>query len=355
MACRSWRAAPPAVQLGVLRLLLLAVVAFSASSSVWAAERPTICHFIKPSVEAVACEHVGFGNLPSSESPFVRAPLYFLASDGCSVLDPLRISGKFVVIRRGKCPFSTKAVHAHDARAAGVIFVNDREDSLIARNVMADASDTTAQRLPLPVVFVSQAVGLEIEAIARGAPGADAQADTASSVTFEVITRQGWASFGTSFNAAQKLVRQGNAAAAVNYFVEAVRVNSWDYYSSLTLGQLLFVFVCRHLSFLREDAHDVTVAAIDRSMLVLTSFTQLTFDTTWAIIRYQTGDMSRAKFIFEHTTHIRPQESYSHIVLGSLLSSEGMHQEARQRLVARLAHCACACGGSKEDRTLWRK
>ena len=310
MTVRSWRTAPH-IQLGVLLL-----VVFVFSFNVRAAERPTICHFIKPSVEAVACEHVGFGNLPSSESPFVRGPLYFLPSDGCGQLDPLRVGGKFVVIRRGKCPFSTKAVHAHNARAAGVVFVNDREDSLIARNVMADSSDIAAQRLPLPIVFVSQAVGLEIETIARGAPDSAVQMDTASAVTFEIITRQGWASFGTSFNAAQKLMRQGNAAAAVNYFVEAVRVNSWDYYSSLTLGQLLFVF-CRRLVSVKIRIRCVGLTSVPPLSTLLT--------------RYQTGDMGRAKFIFEHTTHIRPHESYSHIVLGSLLSSEGMHQEARQR------------------------
>ena len=41
--------------------------------------------------------------------------------------------------------------------------------------------------------------------------------------------------------------------------------------------------------------------------------------------------MERAKFIFEHVTHVRPKESYSHIVLGSMLSSEGLVDEARQR------------------------
>ena len=49
------------------------------------------------------------------------------------------------------------------------------------------------------------------------------------------------------------------------------------------------------------------------------------------------GDMDRAKFIFEHTTHIEPEESYSHIVLASLLSAEGLHQEARQRYRTALA------------------
>ena len=263
------------------RIALLGAILLSNTCNIVAgAETPVVCHFVKPQVVPIDCHHVGFGNQPGSDAPFVRTSLHVLDSDGCSELDPLEVGGKLVVIRRGTCPFSTKATNAHRAHAVGVLFVNDRDDDLSARNIMADSTDFEAQSLAFPIVFVTRSVGRDLLKIARPDDVA-----VAPVTTFEVITKTGWVIFGSSFNAGQKLMQQGQSANAVNYFVEAVRINSWDYYTSLTLGQLL----------------------------------------------YQTQDMARAKFIFEHTTHIRPQESYSHIVLGSILSSEGMYEEARQR------------------------
>ena len=71
---------------------------------------------------------------------------------------------------------------------------------------------------------------------------------------------------------------QGRVKDAIGHYIEAVRVNSWDFQVSLTLAKLL----------------------------------------------YTVADMDRAKFMFEHASTLRPNDSYSHIVLAGIYSSQGM-------------------------------
>ncbi len=251
----------------------------------------------------LVCHHVAFGNQPGSGSQgaaeaaaFIRGPVEIIADDGCAPMDPKLLRGKVAVIRRGQCPFSTKALHAYRAQAVGVVLVNNRQDDLLAHNIMSDKTTPEAQALPLPIVFVDSVAGQQLDsaaaAAASPAAAAAAAADGSSSGTmFEIISHHGWASFGANLRSATTLMKQNRRAEAVNYLVEAVRVNSWDYYASKTLGQVL----------------------------------------------YETGDLARAKFIFEHVTNLRPRESYSHIVLGSLLAADGLWAEARKRYHTALA------------------
>ncbi|KAF2866386.1 hypothetical protein BDV95DRAFT_631839 [Massariosphaeria phaeospora] len=68
-------------------------------------------------------EYMTYG--PSSPGT-VTAPLIAANNIGCTAADfPAEVTGKLVVIKRGECPFQTKALNAKAAGAAGAIIYNN--------------------------------------------------------------------------------------------------------------------------------------------------------------------------------------------------------------------------------------
>ena len=85
-------------------------------------------------------------------------------TDGCSPFDnAAAVAGKIAVVDRGDCLFVVKVRNAQDARAAGVLIVNN-----VAGGISMGGDDAT---LTTPVVSVTQADGAAIKAaLDRGEP-----------------------------------------------------------------------------------------------------------------------------------------------------------------------------------------
>lgn len=126
----------------------------------------------------------------------VEAPLMLYAKsvgDACSQiskLDAMRIKGKIVMVTRGVCSFSEKALRMQSAGAAGVIIVNSKTSK--ARHpdrkyVLTDDKRGLGKQVQIPIMLVSredaaqlhrhvtnlQSVTLEVEAVDGSSGGSD--------------------------------------------------------------------------------------------------------------------------------------------------------------------------------------
>ena len=81
----------------------------------------------------------------------------------CAPFESPAVRGAFLVAWRGVCPFSTKALHAHNAGAAGLILVNSAEGLLRPPKGAVPAADTVS----MPIVMVRNLTGpVLLEAVA---------------------------------------------------------------------------------------------------------------------------------------------------------------------------------------------
>ena len=70
--------------------------------------------------------------------------------------------GKAVLVERGNCTFTAKAVHAQAAGANAVIIYNNKEEG---PTPMGDAGENEyAKKISIPVVCISQADGVQLAA-----------------------------------------------------------------------------------------------------------------------------------------------------------------------------------------------
>ena len=85
----------------------------------------------------------------------------FPARDG-GTIDLGDYKGKAVLVERGNCTFTAKAVHAQAAVANAVIIYNNKEEG---PTPMGDAGENEyAKKISIPVVCISQADGVQLAA-----------------------------------------------------------------------------------------------------------------------------------------------------------------------------------------------
>jgi len=77
--------------------------------------------------------------------------------DACTVLNNKNAKGKFLVVTRGKCEFSTKAAYALEVGAVGVIFVNDDKSDVFS-HIYCSAIDVS---FSLPLLILPMDTGNE--------------------------------------------------------------------------------------------------------------------------------------------------------------------------------------------------
>jgi minor extracellular serine protease Vpr len=87
-----------------------------------------------------------------------------VANDACNALTAHSLDGTVALVRRGTCTFSVKVRNAQEAGAIGVVLYNNTTGRLSPG--VSDATFTPA----IPVVFVSQADGLEIDSRLAAGP-----------------------------------------------------------------------------------------------------------------------------------------------------------------------------------------
>ncbi len=121
--------------------------------------------FINMTIDSTTDTHLvgpaNFGPEPSADFfPTPRNVVAVAANFGCNLVDFPGGSGDVVLIERGVCEFSTKALHAQDAGYEAYIVFNDaaRGDGLI---IMAPGVD--APSVTIPGVFVGNTLGNQIK------------------------------------------------------------------------------------------------------------------------------------------------------------------------------------------------
>jgi len=121
--------------------------------------------FINMTIDGTTDTHLvgqaNFGPEPSADFfPTPRNVVAVAANFGCNLVDFPGGSGDVVLIERGVCEFSTKALHAQDAGYEAYIVFNDaaRGDGLITMGPGVDAPSVT-----IPGVFVGNTLGNQIK------------------------------------------------------------------------------------------------------------------------------------------------------------------------------------------------
>jgi subtilisin family serine protease len=97
------------------------------------------------------------GSLPLAKANAVGAvpPATLPADDGCAAVAAGTYTGQAVLVRRGTCPFHTKALNAMNGGAAAVVLYNN-----VAGRISPTVAGTPA--ITIPVVAISDAEGLLI-------------------------------------------------------------------------------------------------------------------------------------------------------------------------------------------------
>ena len=132
------------------------------------------------------------GSLPLTKANGIGAvpPGVLPADDGCAAVPPGTYTGKAVLVRRGTCPFHTKALNAQVGNAAAVILYN---------NVPGRVSPTVVgtPTITIPVVAVSDTEGVAVHnAIVSGAQTWNWTNETFTAPNPTGGTISGFSSFG---------------------------------------------------------------------------------------------------------------------------------------------------------------
>ena len=124
--------------------------------------------------------------VPAGSIPFVKGELggptfctqapvaWAKPAHGCGALqNPEEVFDAFVLVQRGICPFSSKALIAQDHAARGVIVVNDDDDAIVMPR-----DDSLRDSIDLPAVMVASTHRVLLDQLVAGSPPLSKSAST---------------------------------------------------------------------------------------------------------------------------------------------------------------------------------